>query len=188
MGDDDAVLLFVFVKIGGQCVFFFRRSAAHRAKIELRQLTVAYFLTEYTEAFRVLRSYYYPAGVAVDAVAQRGSKAHFVLRGVFALLIKIVLYAVDERIGAVFPAVSLVDEKPRSLVRQKYIFVLIDDINLRRGAFKIISVRCRLFLTQKLLRRENAYLVPLPELVSGFGPPAADFYILLPDKPAHTAL
>ena len=72
------------------------------------------------------------AGVPVDTVAQGGGKGVLLPRPPFALGVEIGLDMVDER-AAVFRAVVRVDGLARLFVDQQDVFILIDDVQLRRG-------------------------------------------------------
>ena len=102
------------------------------AQIPLVDLPVLDFLVQNAQRLGVFCGDDDAACVAVDAVAQSRGKCVLLSRPPLALGIEIRLNVIDERF-AVFRAVVRMDGLTGLLVDQQNIFVLIDDVQLRRG-------------------------------------------------------
>ena len=176
VGDDHAVLVGQLLKVGGQRVGALRKLPLHNAEVQLDKLPVAYFLVEHPQRLRVLRGYDYPAGVAVDTVAQRRNKALLAIRVVLPLLPEVTFYAVYQRVGGV--VVVLVYHHSDRLVAQKYIFVLVYHVYFRRDLPEIRSLFPASGVKQ-LVAQVKPEHVPLAELHVRFGSGSVELYPLL---------
>ena len=132
LGDIDAVFLRVLEQLPLEPSARRTRRAVDDAQIPLVDLTVLDLLVEDSQSLRIFRGDDDAAGIAVDSVAQGGGKGVLLQRPPFALGVEIGLDMVDER-AAVFRAVVRVDGLARLFVDQQDVFILIDDVQLRRG-------------------------------------------------------
>ena len=98
------------------------------AEVEFGQLAFADLFVQDAQRLGVLRRDDDAARVAVDAVAQRGSKDIFLARLPLALLVEIGKQMVDERID-LLPLVGVNDE-PGWLVEQQNVLILVKDVQL----------------------------------------------------------
>ena len=98
------------------------------AEVEFGQLAFADLFVQDAQCLGVLRRDDDAARVAVDAVAQRGSKDIFLARLPLALLVEIGKQMVDERID-LLPLVGVNDE-PGWLVEQQNVLILVKDVQL----------------------------------------------------------
>ena len=132
LGDIDAVFLRVLEQLPLEPSARRTRRAVDDAQIPLVDLTVLDLLVEDSQSLRIFRGDDDAAGIAVDSVAQGGGKGVLLQRPPFALGVEIGLDMVDER-AAVFRAVVRVDGLARLFVDQQDVFILIDDVQLRRS-------------------------------------------------------
>ena len=119
------------------CRLFLWYANGH-AKIKLFKLSVFNFLIKHTQTFSIFRTYYNAACVAVDPVAKGRSKRQLLLRTIFALFIKIVLYPVYERVRRA--AFVLMYHKSALFVAKDNILVLVNNIQRRWRTEKSRSV------------------------------------------------
>lgn len=88
------------------------------------QFAVFDLLIHNSQSLGSLGADHYALSVAVNAVAERGRKAQFIFRNVFAFVAEVVKNAVDEGVG--ITAFVLVYHKSDGLVCEEDIFVLVD--------------------------------------------------------------
>ena len=99
------------------------------AEIPLIDLALLDLFVDDTQCLRCFCRDDDTAGIAVDAVAQRGREGMLLGGTVFALLVEIRLDVIDERVDIL--AVVGMDDQTRFFVAEDDIVVLIDDIELR---------------------------------------------------------
>ena len=129
-GDVDAVFLCILEKISLQPALGGLRRAVDDAEIAFFDLTVFDLLIEDAKRLRIFRRDDDAAGVAVDAVAERGRERILLARPPFALGIEIGLNVIDQRF-AVFRAVMRVNGLAGLLVGKENVLILVDDVELR---------------------------------------------------------
>ena len=110
-------------------------AALHGTEIVLFDLAAADLFIEDAQRLGVLRRDDDTAGIAVDAVAERGSKGVFLARPPLALPGEIGLDVGDERV--VVPGARAVAQNARLLVGEKNVFILVDDGETRRADLEI---------------------------------------------------
>ena len=129
---------FIFLMISREPSGLFLRYAHCHAKIKLFKLSVFNFLIKHTQTFSIFRTYYDTACVAVYSVAKGRSKRQFLLRTIFTLFIKIVLYPVYECVRRT--AFVLMYHKSALFVAKDNILVLVNNIQRRWRTEKSRSV------------------------------------------------
>ena len=110
------------------------RPAADDAEVGLVDLAVADLIVQDAQRLGVFRRDDDAAGVAVDAVAERGGEGVFGLRVPFAALTQVGLNVRDERVPA--PFARTVAQDTGLFVRQQNVLVLVDDVQPRRRNFQ----------------------------------------------------
>ena len=93
------------------------------AEIEFLQFPVFDLLVQHAQGGGIFCRNHDPAGVPVNPVAESGDKAVFLLGLVFSFLIEIVQDSINQGIRKA--AVVLMYDKPRALVYQQKVVVLI---------------------------------------------------------------
>ena len=106
------------------------RPAADDAEVGFFNLAAADLVVQNAQRLGVFRRDDDAAGVAVDAVAQRGGEGIFRLRVPLAGLAQVGLDVRDERVPA--PLARAVAQHAGLFVRQQDVFVLVDDVEPRR--------------------------------------------------------
>ena len=100
----------------------------YHAKIPFGQLAVLHFLVENAQRLCRLCGDDDAAGVAVNAVDERGREGRFLIGIIRALFIEIPLDAGDERINK-FTVIRMT-KQPRLFVQQQHIVVFIENVEL----------------------------------------------------------
>ena len=136
IADADGIRPFILAVIGGQHGVTRLRRALYRAQIELFDLSVANLLIHHAQRPGIFGGDDDSAGVAVDAVAQRGSKAVFFVGIIFAFFIQVALHAQIERVAVV--AAVLVTDDADLFVQDQKILILIEDIRDPAGLQKVV--------------------------------------------------
>ena len=106
--------------------------SVHNAKIALVDFAILDLLVQNAQCLRVLCGNDNAAGIAVDAVAQGRCKGVLLSGPPLAVGVEICLNVIDQRF-AVFRAVMRMHGLPGLFIDQQEIFVLIDDMQFRRG-------------------------------------------------------
>ena len=110
------------------------RPAADDAEVGFFDLAVADLVVQNAQRLGVFRRDDDAAGIAVDAVAQRGGESVFGLRIPLTVLAQVGLDVRDERVPA--PLARAVAQHAGLFVRQQDVLVLVDDVEPRRGNFE----------------------------------------------------
>ena len=130
------VLTLVFRDVARQDAAVLLRLAVHQTEVVFFQLAGFHFEVEDPQAFGVFRGDDDAARVAVDAVDKGRRKSLLRFGVIFALVIEVVLHPRDERIKVI--ALVGMDDHPGLFVEQQNIFVLIDDLELRRRLEELV--------------------------------------------------
>ena len=133
--DIDLVLLRVLEQVVLQPPLRGLRAPVYGAEIVFLDLAVADLVVEDAQRLGVFRSDDDAAGVAVDAVAERGGEGILLPRAPLALLCEIGLDVRDQRV--VVPDPGAVAEHARLLVGQEQVLILIDDADPRGADLEI---------------------------------------------------
>ena len=176
--DIDLVILRVLEEIPLEPSGGGARCADDGGEIDLLDLAVFDLFIHDAQRLGVFRRDHDAAGIAVDAIAERGRKAVLPRRVPLALCAEIRLDIGDERIPAPLP--RAVAEDARLFVHEQDVFVLIDDIepggrDLAPGIF--LPRRFK-----KLVREIDAHRVALGEARLALCRAAVDLYILFPQR------
>ena len=110
------------------------RPAGDDAEVGFFDLAVADFVVQNAQRLGIFRRDDDAAGVAVDAVAQRGGEGVFGLRIPLAGLAQVGLDVRDERVPA--PLAGAVAQHAGLFVCQQDVLVLVDDVEPRRRNFE----------------------------------------------------
>ncbi len=114
-----------------------------QAEIVFFDLAVPDFFIDDPQRFRILRGNDDAAGVAVNPVAESGSKRILLFRPPFTLLREVGLDVGDQRV--IIPLAGAVTENARLLVGEKDVFIFIDDRNPGLSDLQIRVFFLRLF-------------------------------------------
>jgi len=139
VGDEDPVFLGILEDVPLQAPLFALGYALDDGQIPLVQLPILDLLVHDPQGFGGLGGDDDAAGVPVDAVAQGGREGVLPSRAPLPLLVEVGLDVVDEG-AAVLRAVVGMDGKPRPLVHQEDVLVLVDNGKLgsRHGQVGVV--------------------------------------------------